>query len=186
LTAEDWTARATVALAVCALLQLVVLGLQWKTLAAQTAFQRTERARAGRQAFERARLVARLARRSLLETHQELDDLTGRVEETPHQKFAAMAVGLATVEEQLQRIHEYLTEATDSDLTAIGEAIGCFLRAADRVNRLSTAPERMGDTPPATQRLVALQDAREDVRRAIVHLEGAARLTPNHALSRAI
>ncbi len=49
------------------------------------------------------------------------------------------------------------------------------------VNRLSVAPEHMGDTIPADGRKAILQEAREDVGRAIVHL--AARLAPHPGLS---
>lgn len=186
LTAADWTAAATGALVICALLQAAVLILQWKTLKRQTAFQSEEQARQRVRASERARLVATLIRRSLLETYRTLDRASDHIDATPMDTFREMAIGLGTVETQLQQVADYLAEAAGARNTEMDEAVTAFLRAADVVNQLCLGPGRLSALITMPERKVAAQDAREDVRRAVLHLEKATGLPRDHALSPAL
>ena len=163
-----------------------MLILQWKTLNRQATFQREEQARQRVRASERARLLATLVRRSLLETHRSLDRASDNIEATPMDTFREMAIGLATVEAQLQQVDDYLTEAAGARNAEMDEALAAFLRMADVVNRLCLGSERLDALTLMPQRKAAAQDAREDARRAVLRLENAIGLARNHGLSTAL
>jgi hypothetical protein len=105
---------------------------------------------------------------------------------TPMDTFREMAVGLATVEAQLQQVDDYLTEAAGARNAEMDEALAAFLRMADVVNRLCLGSERLDALTLMPQRKAAAQDAREEARRALLRLENATRLPRNHSLSPAL